>query len=460
MRTAVGALLRRAVDVREEEVGAVGWSFVYFFLVLASYFVIRPVRDQMGVASGANNLAWLFSGTLLGMLILHPVFTWLVGRYPRRVFISWIYRVFILMLVAFFLLLKGADAVQTVWIGRVFFIWTSVFNLFVVSVFWSFMTDTYHPSQGKRLFGFIAVGGTVGALTGSSITAALVGVLGPINLLLVSALLLELAGRSARAFERHEVRLARVAAEEPEFEAERTAVPESDTEEKQEEVIGGGLLDGVVHVLRSPYLLGLAALIGLFAIVSTFLYFHLIAIVEEVMVGDDAGQTRLFAVMEVAVQSLTLLTQVFLTGRILKWIGVGLALAFLPLVSMVGFGILATAPIIVVVVVFQVLRRASNFAIQRPAREVLYTVIPRADKYKAKNFNDTFVYRAADQVGAWSYTAMGWLGIGLSGLAFAMLPVSAVWLLLALWLGRKYHASGAASPQVPKAGEPLASGPV
>ena len=164
--------------------------------------------------------------------------------------------------------------------------------------------------------------------------------------------------------------------------------------------------------------------------------------------------------MEVAVQSLTLLTQVFLTGRILKWIGVGLALAFLPLVSMVGFGILATAPILLVVVVFQVLRRASNFAIQRPAREVLYTVIPRADKYKAKNFNDTFVYRAADQVGAWSYTAMGWLGIGLSGLAFAMLPVSAVWLLLALWLGRKYHASGAASPQVPKAGEPLASGPV
>ena len=194
MRTAVGGLLRRAVDVREEEVGAVGWSFVYFFLVLASYFVIRPVRDQMGVASGANNLAWLFSGTLLGMLILHPVFTWLVGRYPRRVFISWIYRVFILMLVAFFLLLRGADAVQTVWIGRVFFIWTSVFNLFVVSVFWSFMTDTYHPSQGKRLFGFIAVGGTVGALTGSSITAGLVGVLGPINLLLVSALLLELAG--------------------------------------------------------------------------------------------------------------------------------------------------------------------------------------------------------------------------------------------------------------------------
>ena len=149
MRTAVGGLLRRAVDIREDEVAAVGWSFTYFFLVLASYFVIRPIRDQMGVAGGVNNLAWLFSGTLVGMLLLHPIFTWLVSRYPRRTFIAWIYRVFILMLVSFYLLFTAADATQSIWVGRIFFIWASVFNLFVVSVFWSFMTDTYHPSQGK-----------------------------------------------------------------------------------------------------------------------------------------------------------------------------------------------------------------------------------------------------------------------------------------------------------------------
>ncbi len=452
MSTAIGGLLRRAVDVREDEVGAVGWSFVYFFLVLASYFVIRPIRDQMGVASGAENLVWLFSGSLLGMLLLHPIFTWLVTRYPRRTFIAWIYRVFILTLVTFYLLFTAADATQSIWVGRIFYIWVSVFNLFVVSVFWSFMTDTYHSSQGKRLFGFIAVGGTIGAVTGSSITAALVGVLGPINLLLVSALLLELAGRSALVFERHEGKLARVAAEDPEFEAARLIPVDVETEEKQEEVLGGGVLEGVAHVARSPYLLGLAALIALFAIVSTFLYFHLIAIVEDVMAGDDVGQTRLFAVMEVVVQSLTLVTQIFLTGRILRWLGLGVALAILPLVSLVGFGILATAPILGVVVVFHVLRRAANFSIQRPTLEVLYTVVPRTDKYKAKNFNDTFVYRAADQAGAWSYTAMGWLGLGLSGLALTMLPVSAVWLLLALWLGKKHKEYGAA----PAAGSSLA----
>ena len=457
LSSAIGSLLRRAVDIREDEIPAVGWSFLYFFLVLASYFVIRPIRDQMGVASGAQNLAWLFSGTLVGMLLLHPIFTWLVSRYPRRIFISWIYRVFILMLVTFYLLFTAADAPQTIWVGRIFFIWVSVFNLFVVSVFWSFMTDTYHSSQGKRLFGFIAVGGTIGAVTGSSITAVLVGLLGPMNLLLVSALLLELAGRSARAFERHEGKLAQVVAEEPEFEVARAAPVDVETEEKQEEVLGGGVLEGVAHVVRSPYLLGLAAFIALFAIVSTFLYFQLIAIVEDVMAGDEVGQTRLFAVMEVVVQSLTLVTQVFLTGRILRWLGLGLALALLPLVSMVGFGILATAPILIVVVVFQVLRRASNFAIQRPAREVLYTVIPRTDKYKAKNFNDTFVYRAADQVGAWSYTAMGWVGLGLSALALTMLPVAAVWLVLALWLGRRYRGYGAAGSVVEAAGQPLGS---
>ncbi|MDE0395355.1 MAG: MFS transporter [Gammaproteobacteria bacterium] len=438
----IGRLIGKAVDIREDEVHAVGWSFAYFFLVLASYFVIRPIRDQMGVAGGVENLAWLFTGTLVGMLLLHPIFSALVARYPRRVFIAWIYRVFIGMLLTFYLLFTVGDQTQNIWIGRAFFIWTSVFNLFVVSVFWSFMTDTYHPSQGRRLFGFIAVGGTVGALLGSSITASLVGIMGPINLLLVSALLLELAGRSARAFERHEAKLVRAAALEPDPGDGNGDAAADTAEEKQEEVIGGGILDGIRRVARSRYLLGLAALILLFAVVSTFLYFHLLAIVEDVMAGDDEGQTRLFAMMEIAVQSLTLVTQIFLTGRILRWLGLGLSLAILPLVSIVGFGILALSPVLLVVALFQVLRRAANFAIQRPAREVLYTVVERTDKYKAKNFNDTFVYRAADQLGAWSYTGMAFFGLGLSALALTMVPVSAVWLLLALWLGVRYRRYG------------------
>lgn len=426
---ALGRLVRRAVDVREHESAALVASCAYFFFVLSAYYVIRPVRDEMGVAGGVEHLAWLFTGTLVGMLLLHPVFTALVARFPRRRFVPLIYRFFILNLVAFFVTFRAADADQAVWVGRVFFIWTSVFNLFVVSVFWSFMTDLYRPAQGQRLFGLIAVGGTLGAILGSTITSALVSVLGSVSLLLVSALLLEIAARAARALDRQEASLARDAR--PEEAAavagERTAV------------IGGGAFDGIRRVARSPYLLGIAALMLLFTIASTFLYFQQAAVVARVFENNPHARTRLFANIDLAVNALTLVTQVFLTGRMLRWFGVAVSLAFLPLMSLVGFGVLASAPILAVIVVFQVLRRAGNFAIQRPAREMLYTVLPRTDKYKAKNFNDTFVYRVGDQLGAWSYTAIAWVGLGLSGLALTMVPLSAVWLLLALWLGARYR---------------------
>ncbi|MBI2202394.1 MAG: MFS transporter [Candidatus Rokubacteria bacterium] len=421
---APGRLFRRVVDVREGEVAAVVWSCAYFFFVLSSYYVLRPIRDEMGVAGGVQNLAWLFTGTLVGMLLVHPLFTALVARLPRRRFVPLIYRFFILNLIVFFVLFRVADAAQAVWIGRVFFVWTSVFNLFVVSVFWSLMTDLYRPSQGRRLFGLVAVGGTLGAVLGASITSALSQFLSAASLLLVSALLLEIAAQSARALDGEEEHVARAASPEG-----VTAAPAAG------KVIGGGVLEGIRDVARSPYLLGIAGLMLLFTITSTFLYFQQADIIGAVK--DRQARTQLFANIDLAVNVLTLVSQVFLTGRVLRWLGVGIALAFLPVLTLVGYGILATAPAVAVLVVFQVLRRAGNFAIQRPAREVLYTVLPRTEKYKAKNFNDTFVYRLGDQVGAWSYTAIGWLGVGVAGLALTMVPLSAAWVLLALWLGAR-----------------------
>jgi AAA family ATP:ADP antiporter len=282
----------------------------------------------------------------------------------------------------------------------------------------------------------IAVGGTLGAILGSTITSTLVAVLDPASLLLVSALLLEVAARAAGALERHAHVLARDRRREEGVAGEP-------------QVIGGGVLEGIRQVARSPYLLGIAALMLLFTITSTFLYFQQAAIVAAAFEGDPRGRTGLFASIDLAVNVLTLATQVFLTGRIFRWLGVGVALAFLPLMTLVGFGLLWAAPVLSILVVFQVLRRAGNFAIQRPAREVLYTVLPRTDKYKAKNFNDTFVYRAGDQAGAWSYTVIGWLGLGLSGLALTMVPLSAAWLLLALWLGRRHRKAHEEARPVP-----------
>jgi AAA family ATP:ADP antiporter len=394
---------------------------------------------------------------------------------PRPRFIAFTYRFFIANLIGFYLLFQFADSMQSVWVGRVFFIWISVFNLFVVSVFWSFMTDIYHPEQSKRLFGVIAVGGTLGALLGSTITTAMVDMLGPIHLLLVSALFLELAARSAWILGRQEPqlllmagrranaqqvqtesdvehvrqalnptdnrvtgRVRTVASENAELEGERSRNAKSDAVSHDAEVIGGGVIDGVTHVFKSPYLLGIAGLMLFFTIASTFLYFQRIDIVSREFADDAIGRVRLFGAIDVATNVLTLATQLFLTGRLLRWFGLGFGLAFLPVVSLIGFGVLGAAPVLAVVVVFEVCRRAGNFAVARPSREVLYTVLSRSDKYKAKNFNDTFVYRLGDQMGSWSYTVMAWLGLTLSGLALTMVPLSLAWLLLALWLGRAY----------------------
>lgn len=424
--------LRNAVGAREGEGAVLLWSTAYYFLVLCAYYVIRPIRDDIGAASGAEKLAWLFTGTLVGMLLAHPLYTALVSRLTRQAFISWAYRFFILNLVIFYLVFRSADPKQAIWAGRIFFIWTSVFNLFVVSVFWSLITDVFRPGQGKRLFGFVAVGGTFGAMLGATITTTLINVLGPVNLMLVSALIIELAVQASRILDRHEQSMRAAAAAEGEPEGAAGA------RDASKEVIGGGVLDGIKHVFSSPYLFGIASLIMFYTISSTFLYFQQADIVARVFKDNPAERTRVFGAMDIAVNGLTLLAQLFLTGRVMKWLGVGFALAFLPLLTLIGFGALGAAPVLWVVVCFQVARRAGNFAIQRPAREALFTVLPRTDKYKAKNFSDTFVYRVGDQVGAWSYTAMAVFGLGASGLAFTMVPFSALWLVLTVWLGRRY----------------------
>jgi AAA family ATP:ADP antiporter len=290
-------------------------------------------------------------------------------------------------------------------------------------------------------------------MLGSTITTSLVGVLGAVNLMLVSALFLELAVHVARALDGQQPKLTEAARDEAIETGEGDAAPDASTHGA--DIIGGGVTDGIRRVLASPYLLGIAALVLMYAIASTFLYFQRIEVVGRVFAGDSAGRVQMFAMIDLATNTLTLVTQIFLTGRLLRWFGVGFGLAFLPLVSLIGFGILAAAPVLGVIVVFEVLRRAGNFALARPAREVLYTVLARTDKYKAKNFNDTFVYRAGDQLGSWSYTAFGWLGLGLSGLALTMVPLSFAWLLLALWLGWQYRVRHEGTTEVLPARPPV-----
>ena len=419
--------LARLIDVRREEVAALAWAWLYIFAVLSSYYIMRPIRDQMGVAGGVNNLQWLFTGTLIGMLCLNIPFAYLVKMLPRTRFIPISYRFFAANILVFAALLYFADNEQTIWIGRAFFIWISIFNLFVVSVFWALIVDIFSTEQGKRLFGFIAAGATIGAIAGSGLTASLARSVPVTFLLIDSVLLLEVAVYSVR----HLSRLAGTLDAEPASAADQA--------------IGGNVLAGITHPFKSAYLLNVGVFVLLFGITATFLYFQQAAIVAQNF-ADRGAQTAFFATIDLLVNCLTLAVELFLTGRILRYFGVGRALAFLPVLTMFGFATLAFIPALGALVVFQVLRRSTDYAIARPAREVLYTVVPREDRYKAKNFIDTVVYRGGDQVGAWSYALLAALGLGATEVAVTAAVLSIVWLINGLWLGRKQESMAAAKP--------------
>ena len=437
----LAAALERAVNVRDEEVRALLWSFAYFFCLLTGYYILRPLRDEMGIAGGVKNLQWLFTGTFVAMLLAVPAFGAVVARFPRRRFVPLVYRFFILNLLVFFALLHFD--IGRIHVARAFFIWVSLFNLFVVSVFWSFMADIFRNEQARRLFGFVAAGGSLGALLGPTITASLAVPLGPVALLLVSAAFLEAAvqciRRLLRATEGWQGADAGAASEAPSQAAPPGApggaAPDPATE-RGTEAIGGGVFAGITQLVRSPYLLGICLYILLYTTTSTFLYFQQAKIVAAAF--DDPGErTRLFAVIDLLVALITIAIQCFATGRLMPWLGVGATLAFLPLFTLLGFLALAAAPTLAVLVGFQALRRAANYAVSRPAREVLYTVVPREQKYKAKNVIDTVVYRGGDAVSGWAYWGLATvLGLGLPAIALVAVPLAGLWLALGLRLGR------------------------
>ena len=411
------AALARLVDIRPGEGRALAWSWAYISAILASYYMLRPIRDQMGIAGGLENLPWLFLATLVGMLALNVPFAWLVKHLPRARFVPLTYRFFAANILGFAAAISLAEGESAVWVGRVFFVWLSIFNLFVVSIFWATIVDVFSTQQGKRLFGFIAAGATLGAIAGSAVTATLARSVPTPVLLLAAAVLLEAAVFAMRGLSRLSERL--------------HAVPEA----RARETIGGSPLAGITRTMASPYLLNISGFLLLFSITSTFLYFEQAGIAKRSF-PDRGAQTAFFAGVDLAVNVLTLGIQLFLTGRITRRIGVGPTLALLPAASVLGFAALAVSPTITAIVAFQVLRRAGNFAISRPIREVLFTVVPREDRYKAKSFIDTVVYRCGDQIGAWSYAGIAALGLGSTAVAVAAVPLSAAWLVNSLWLGR------------------------
>jgi AAA family ATP:ADP antiporter len=406
-----------AVPATRQERSAALWSFAYFFALLAGYYVLRPLRDQMGIAGGVRNLPWLFTATFVTLIVVQPLYGALVAKLPRARFIPIVYHFFVANLLLFWLFLTLGTA--PVIVARVFFVWLSVFSLFAVAVFWSFMADLFTAEQGKRLFGFIGAGGTLGGLLGPLITIQLAKPLGSVNLLIAAAVLLELAVFCVW-------RLERAATADGGVQGQLRAAPQR---------IGGSAFAAFFEFVRSPYLLGVGLWVSLLSFCATIVYLEQANIVSAAIHDRDA-QTRIFAAIDLAVNLLSLATQVFITGQVLKRFGTGVAAGALPAVYVLGFAALFFTPTLAVVVTVQVVQRWMNFAIANPARQIFFTVMGREEKYKAKNLIDVVVYRGSDALYSWVFDGLQALGLKLGAISLVAWPIAAGWLVLSIVLGR------------------------
>ena len=407
-------------NVRHHEAPVVGAGLAMFFLLFAGYFMLRPIRETMGVTGGVDNLQWLFTGTFVATLIVLPLYGWIASKVPRRRIVPWVFGVVVASLIGYgaAMLARPDDA----WLARTFYIWVSVINLLMISLAWSVLADVMESHEAKRLFALIAAGASLGGLAGPLLTTLLVKPLGHGGLMVLSAVLIGASAATATWLHRWR---------------DRHPLPAGTSSiEQRQRPLGGNPFAGATAVFRSPYLLGIAFFVLLLATVTTFLYFEQAKLVAE-RFADKEEQTQVFGLIDTAVQALAILSQLFITGRIAQKLGVGVLLVAVPVVVAAGFLWLALAPVFAVFVVVMVVRRAGEYAFVRPGREMLYTVVPAEQKYKAKNFVDTVVYRGGDALSGWVKRALDVLAEHPAAAMFIGAGVAAVWAITGVPLGRR-----------------------
>jgi AAA family ATP:ADP antiporter len=417
------SLLKTILGLERREFRAVGYSFAYFFCILSSYYIMRPVRDAMG-AESVEVIPYLFTSTFFVMLIASPAFAWIASRYPRQVFLPWVYLFFAANILVFYGVFSYqlANELSIVQTGRVFFVWISVFNLFVVSVFWSFMADIYTKEQGRRLFGLISAGGSLGALIGPFTTSAIVHDIGFQNLLPISTLLLLLGVVCV-------IRLRALIDQDSNRDADAAGIASRP--------LGGTLMSGIRQIAASKYLLAISVGSLIASLLGSALYLFVAELVNQSVEGTNE-RTRLFGLMDGATGIGSFILQLLVVKHAIRRLGLGATLAILPIVSVVGFAVLAVNPTLLFAIGLQALRRAVGFGFAKPTTDMLYSVVTPEQKYKAKNFIDTAVYRAGDLGGIWCIRALLSSGLGVSPISVILVPFAAIWMLLGLWLGRRY----------------------
>ena len=414
--------LERFLVLKPGEGGIVLAAFATLFLTFSSYTMLRPVRDALGVTSGLDKIPYLFWGVFVAMLLLQPVYGWLTSRFARTVFLPWVYAFFIANLLAFWAWFH-LEADHT-WIARSYYIWVSVFNLFVVAAFWGLMADVFSREQAGRLFGAIWAGASAGGLIGPALDQLLVGPLGAVNLLPISAGLLLLG----LLFMMNVIHRHRVA-----------GLTGATAEKRAESAVGGGVLAAFSQVARSPYLIGIAVFVLFMTWVSTFFYLEQQHFVAKVFANADQ-RTHFFATVDFWVQAASLLVQFLLFGRLFRAFGMRALLVAVPLLMVGGYAVFALVPTFMVLVWVYAIRRVADYALTRPCRDSLFTVVSREEKYQAKSLIDTFAYRGGDALSGSLYKALtAGLGAGPVAIGWLGAAVSAAWAVLALALGRAFQ---------------------
>ncbi|MEO0367698.1 MAG: Npt1/Npt2 family nucleotide transporter [Pseudomonadota bacterium] len=417
----------KLISIKKEEILPLCVACLHFFLVLCTYYIIRPIRAEMAVANGIDNIQWLFLFAMLVLIAIAPIFGWITSRYRTRQFLSIITGFFALNLFIFYFLFNVEE--RSVWVTRSFYVWVNAFSMFIVSLFWSFMNDIFESEQARRLFAFIAAGGTVGAISGPIITTNLVEQLGLAPLLIVSGCVLTSSIFTIKWLVRWRQR--RVAAamqlDEPQLKSKGYG-----------QALKGDAFSGLKLIIKSPYLLAICLFITLYAVSITFVVIQQAEMIEKTY-SDPAARTKLFAQIDLIVNVVTLLVQIFVTSKLLEWIGFRNTLLIIPLGISVGFGLIALFPILPVIIAVEVFRRSGDYAIMKPAREMLFSVVSREEKYKSKNFIDTAILRTGDTISGWLYAGLKALG-GAGGFIPAIsMAMGAAWCVVAFWLGSEYR---------------------
>jgi len=446
----LASLLRRAAVIEPHEIAAVVAAFLLFFFMWGGYFAVRPVRETIGTVLGRQQVANLWIFTWLGSLLIIPLYGAIVARFRRAAFLPATYGVVAIVLALIGIAMRG-EAINPL-LAKFFYVFISVVNLFLISMFWSFLLELFDGRQTKRLFGVVAAGGSAGALVGPLISDLTVSHVGNSGVLFIGASLFVAAIVCQRAL------LA--------IWTTRAGTVAGAT--GKDDPLGGNMFAGITLILRSPYILGIALFVVFIATVNTLLYFEQLRLVE-IYFPETTDRTRVFARLDWIVQSLTVLSQVLITGRVAQRFGVIALITAVPIAMIVGFLALAVSfmvfplpaegaaatvvpasfTVFVIFAVVFVLRRATEYAFVRPGREMLWSSLDKETKYKAKNTVDVPVYRFADVVSAQVNNGVSAAGAGATGVALLGAVVAAIWACVGWWLGRRHEAqTGSAQTQL------------